>query len=104
MNHTIAFTAAPIITVFDDQGQIIQAFMLPLCLIFALPCRLYEMGFRVWGLGSIHARRSPLFAALRWAAYLPLSILDPTGWLDDLYLISQAALGLLFPQGNWGTL
>ena len=95
MNHTIAFTAAPIITVFDDQGQIIQAFMLPLCLIFGLSCALYTAALR--GLPAT-------LSALRWAAYLPVSLLDPTGWLDDLKLIGQAALSLLVPQGNEGML
>jgi hypothetical protein len=91
MNHTIAFTVAPVVTVFDDRGEIIQAVVVPLAFVFGLPCALW-LGLVTLYLLAAGVRR----AGVSWLAHYI------AGWRADLDLIGQAAWLLLFPRGKWG--
>jgi len=96
VNHAVAFTVAPVVTVFDDQGEIIQIMTLPLALVFFLPCALWRFltGLRLLAADFRRALRVP--EGVRWLpGYL-------AGWRADLDLMRLAVLDLLFPRGNWG--
>lgn len=88
MTHTINLAAAPILTIFDDYGQIVYTLMLPICLISYLPCRLYT----TWQTIALYL--APLTRCLA-AIY---NILFGPGWLADLRFMALALLSLfLFP-------